>query len=39
MDQARRLKALEVEKAKLKRLVANLSLEKLVLKDIAEGNF
>ena len=39
VNQARRLKELEVEKAKLKRLVANLSLEKLVLKDIAEGNF
>jgi hypothetical protein len=38
-DQARRLKELELENAKLKRLVANLSLEKLVLKDIAEGNF
>ena len=39
VDQARRLKDLELENAKLKRLVANLSLEKLVLKDIAEGNF
>jgi putative transposase len=39
VDQARRLKALEQENAKLKRLVANLSLEKLVLKDIAKGNF
>ncbi len=39
VDQARRLKELELENAKLKRLVANLSLEKLVLKDIAEGNF
>jgi transposase-like protein len=38
VDQARRLKELESENAKLKRLVANLSLEKLVLKDIAEGN-
>ena len=38
VDQARRLKDLELENAKLKRLVANLSLEKLVLKDIAEGN-
>jgi putative transposase len=38
VDQARRLKDLEQENAKLKRLVANLSLEKLVLKDIAEGN-
>ena len=35
----RRLKELEQENAKLKRIVANLSLEKLVLKDIAEGNF
>jgi putative transposase len=39
VDQARRLTELELENAKLKRLVANLSLEKLVLKDIAEGNF
>ena len=39
VDQARRLKDLELENSKLKRLVANLSLEKLVLKDIAEGNF
>ena len=39
VDQARRLKELEQENAKLKRLVANLSLEKLLLKDIAEGNF
>ena len=39
VDQARRLKELEHENAKLKRLVANLSMEKLVLKDIAEGNF
>ena len=39
VDQARRLKELEQENAKLKRIVANLILEKLVLKDIAEGNF
>jgi putative transposase len=39
VEQARRLRELEQENAKLKRLVANLSLEKLVLKDIAEGNF
>jgi transposase-like protein len=38
VDQAKRLKELEAENAKLKRLVANLSLEKLVLKDIAAGN-
>ena len=35
VDQARRLKDLEQENAKLKRLVSELSLEKLVLKDIA----
>jgi len=39
VDQARRLKILEQENAKLKRLVADLSLDKLVLKDIASGNF
>ena len=36
VDQARQL---ESENAKLKRLVSELSLEKLVLKDIASGNF
>jgi cell division protein FtsB len=39
IDQAKRLKELEQENAKLKRLVANLSLDNLVLKDIASGNF
>jgi hypothetical protein len=39
VDQARRLKDLEQENAKLKRLVANLSLDNLVLKDLASGNF
>lgn len=39
VDQARRLKELEQENTKLKRLVANLSLDNLVLKDIAAGNF
>jgi putative transposase len=32
------MKELEQENAKLKRLVSELSLEKLVLKDIASGN-
>ena len=39
LDQAKRLKDLERENAKLKRVVAELSLEKQVLKDIAGGNF
>ena len=36
---AKRLKQLERENAKLKRLVEELSLEKQILKDVAEGNF
>jgi len=39
LDQAKRLKELGRENAKLKRLVAELSLEKQILKDVAEGNF
>jgi putative transposase len=39
MDQAKRLKELEKENGKLKLLVAELSLDKQILKDIAEGNF
>ena len=39
LDQAKRLKELEKENGKLKRLVAELSLEKQILKDAAEGNF
>lgn len=39
VDQARRLKELEQENGKLKRLVANLSLDKQVLEDLARGNF
>ena len=39
VDQAKRLKALEQENSKLRRLVSELGLEKLVLKDIASGNF
>jgi putative transposase len=39
LDQAKRLKELEKENTKLKRLVAELSLEKQILKDVASGNF
>ena len=38
IEQARRFKELERENARLKRLVADLSLEKQILKDVAEGN-
>jgi transposase-like protein len=37
LEQARRLKELEKENSRLRRLVTELSLEKLVLKDVAEG--
>lgn len=39
LDQAKRMKELERENAKLKRLVAERSLEKQILKDVASGNF
>ena len=38
IDQAKRMKDLERENARLKRLVADLSREKQVLKDVASGN-
>ena len=37
--QAKRLKELEQENSKLKRLVSEPALEKLILKDIGSGNF
>ncbi len=39
VEQAKRLKELEKENARLKRLVAELSLEKQVLREVAQGNF
>jgi putative transposase len=39
MDQARRLKELERENARLKRAVADLTLDNQILKEAAEGNF
>lgn len=39
IDQARRLKELENENLKLKKLVADLSLDNSVLKEINKGNF
>jgi len=38
LEQARKMKDLERENARLKRLVADLSLEKQILKDISSGN-
>ena len=38
VDQARKMKDLERENARLRRLVADLSLEKQVLADVASGN-
>ena len=39
LEQAKKLKDLHKENAQLKRALATLTLEKQVLKDIAEGNF
>ena len=39
VDHVRRLKELEQENPKLQRLVSELSLEQLVLKGIASGNY
>ncbi|SFT26913.1 Transposase [Methylobacterium sp. yr668] len=38
VDQARKMKDLERENARLRRLVTDLSLEKQVLADVASGN-
>lgn len=39
IEQAKKLKDLQRENAQLRRAVADLTVEKQVLKDIAEGNF
>ena len=39
MDQAKRLKSLEKENARLKKLVADLSLDNQILKAVSSGNF
>jgi len=39
VDQAKRLKELEKENARLRRAVSDLTLDKLILKEVAEGNF
>jgi len=39
IEQARKLKNLEKENARLKKLVADLSLDNAILKEATEGNF
>ncbi len=39
VEQAKRLKDLEKENARLKKLVADISLDNAILKEVAEGNF
>ena len=39
IEQAKRLKALEQENARLKRAVAELTLDKLILQEAVKGNF
>ena len=39
LDQARRMKDLEQENARLKRVVADLSLDNLILKEVSTGKF
>ena len=38
-DQAKRLKELEAENARLKRAVADLTLDNLILKEVSTGKF
>lgn len=38
-EEAKRLKQLEVENTRLKKMVADLMLDKAMLKELAEGNF
>ena len=39
VEQAKRLKELEKENAQLKKLVADLSLDNAILKEVSRGNF
>ena len=39
VEQARKLKELEKENARLKKLVADITLDNAILKEAAEGNF
>ena len=39
IEQAKRLKEMEKENARLKKLVADLSLDNAILKEVSKGNF
>jgi transposase-like protein len=39
IEQAKRLKTLEKENTRLKKLVADISLDNAILKEVSEGNF
>jgi transposase-like protein len=39
VDQAKRLKEVEKENTRLRKLVADLSLDKAILKEVAEGKY
>jgi putative transposase len=39
IDQAKRMKDLEAENARLKKAVAELTIDKIILKEVAEGKF
>jgi putative transposase len=39
VDQAKRMKELEAENARLKRIVANQAIDMAILKEVATGNF
>ena len=39
VDQAKRLKEFEAENARLKRSVADLTVDKVILKEVAEGKY
>ncbi len=39
VDQAKRLKELEGEHARLKRVVAELTVDKVILEEVAEGRY
>ena len=39
IEQAKKLKSLEKENTRLKKLVADISLDNAILKEVAEGNY